>query len=92
MDPLAQQPQPNTTPINNTPVQHKKIGPIIGILVIVIILIVAALYLFGSKVNNIESVSNNSQSVQPITNNSDDVSSLQADLDASTDGLDNQNF
>ncbi len=36
--------------------------------------------------------SNAGQSVQPVTNNSDDVTSIQADLNASTNGMDSQSF
>ena len=32
--------------------EHKKVGPIIAMLVIVLVLIIVALYLFASKVNN----------------------------------------
>ncbi len=89
---------------------QKKVGPIIAILVIVLILIVAALYLFASRISqqsapvdqtsasrettnpNADQQSSANQSVQPVTNNSDDVNSIQADLNVSTNGLDSQNF
>lgn len=115
MDPLTQQSQ---APINgvprNTPAQHKKVGPIIAILIIVLILIVGALYLFASRINKEQAPTDSSvaanaslstsqqpqtnaaavenQSVQPVNNKADDVNSLQTDLNASTNGLDNQNF
>lgn len=95
------------TPINNN--SHKKVGPIIAILVIVLVLVIAALYLFASRINqqttliNAEntpitntSIPNNeaaaSESVQAVINTSDDLQSLQNDLNVSTDGLDSQNF
>ncbi|MDE2233307.1 MAG: hypothetical protein KGJ90_04220 [Patescibacteria group bacterium] len=83
---------------------HKKVGPIIATLVIVLVLIIAALYLFASRLNNQQqtpSTANTAgvgisatpqQSVQPITNKADDVQSLQADLNKATQGLDSQNF
>ena len=100
---------PSYSPVNNN---HKKVGPIIAILVIVLVLIIAALYLFASRINqqttpiNTENppvtktvISNNeaaattaTQSVPIITNTSDDLQSMQNDLDASMNGLDNQNF
>jgi flagellar basal body-associated protein FliL len=79
--------------------EHKKIGPIISTLVIVLVLIIAALYIFASKVSQhantdamTDSAASSSQTVQPITNDSDDVQSIQADLNASTRGVDNQSF
>lgn len=86
---------------------HKKVGPIIATLVIVLILIIAALYVFASRINqqsmpydnatadeasNANSTTQTPQTVEPITGNSDDVSSLQSDLNASTKGVDSQNF
>ncbi len=87
--------------------EHKKVGPIIAILVIVLVLIVAALYMFASKINKstpvpqqpvtsvVEQASNTAaatQSVQPVTNTADDIESIQKDLNSSTNGLDSQNF
>lgn len=103
MDPQAQQSQ---NPMNMAPAESKKVGPIIAILIIVLILIIGALYLFASRINqeqpNVDSSVAGSdssqttaaaqQSVQPVTNKSDDVNAIQADLNASTNGLDNQNF
>lgn len=61
MDPINNQnPQPgNETVPSPAPMpadfsgnhEHKKVGPIIATLVIVIVLVVAALYIFGSKLN-----------------------------------------
>lgn len=105
MDPLAQQPQQTINQTNNIPMEHKKIGPIIAILVIVLILIIGALYLFASRINQQQApidttVANVSttesvvvpQTVTPVINKSDDVNSLQSDLNSATNGLDNQNF
>ena len=78
--------------------EHKKVGPIISTLVIVLILIMAALYVFASRISqqtlpsDALNDSSSTQSVQAVTNNSDDVSSLQNDLKTSTKGLDSQNF
>ncbi|MES2215720.1 MAG: hypothetical protein V4481_00275 [Patescibacteria group bacterium] len=83
----------------------KKIGPIVAILIIVVILVIAAIYLFASRINKAPAptsdtaMQTNSQdqaavqsSVQPVTSKSDDVNDIQADLNASTNGLDEQNF
>ena len=77
--------------------EQKKIGPIISTLIIVLILIMAALYIFASQVTQQtlptdDSTDASSTTVQPITNNSDDVQSMQNDLNASTQGLNSQNF
>lgn len=42
--------------------------------------------------NNVDQSASATISVQPITNNSDDVQSLQNDLNVSTNGVDEQNF
>jgi len=82
-------------------VAPKKVGPIVTVLVIVLILIIGALYLFASRLNQNGDVSDtmtdsdyatSAPTVQPVTNQSDDVNSMNADLNASTKGLDNQNF
>jgi len=87
----------NTIPPTNK--EQKNVGPIISTLVIVLILIMATLYIFASHISQqtlptdalIESTSTQT-AVQPVTNNSDDTNSIQSDLNASTKGLDNQNF
>ena len=99
-----QQPMPTPAPMSPMPVEHKKVGPIIAILIIVLILVIGALYLLASKVNQQQipaptdnaavnsAASATPMEVQPVTSKADDMSSLQADLDASTQGLDAQNF
>jgi HAMP domain-containing protein len=101
MDPNNQaapesQPAPVINQVNDG---QRKVGPIIGTLVIVLILIIAALYLFASRVNQEPTPSDSSsdaaavsQTVEPITGTADDASSLEADLNRATQGLDNQNF
>jgi len=76
-------------------VEHKNVGPIITVLIVILIIIIAALYIFASKVNQepgLGDSSSNTESVQPVTNVDDDVSSISTDLEMSTDGLDEQNF
>jgi uncharacterized protein HemX len=57
MDPNQQQPitpatsQPTFEQPTATP-EHKKVGPIVAVLVIVLVLIIGALYLFASQMNN----------------------------------------
>jgi hypothetical protein len=64
----------------------KNIGPIIGTLIVVIVLFIAAIYVFASHVNKqatIDASWVNSTTTLPtevITNSADDVQSLKADL------------
>ena len=92
---------PTSLPSASTPT--KKVGPIIATLVIVLILIIAALYFFASKITTETIPSDTSTtavntpaevapSVQAVTNTADDPASLQSDLNASTKGLEQQNF
>jgi uncharacterized protein HemX len=104
LNPQAQAQQPQSQPAYSTPPasqapERKKTGPMIAILVVVLILIIGALYLFTSGTteqspadNTLAGDNNTTESVQPVTNTSDDVSDLEADLNASVDGLDAQNF
>ncbi len=100
-------PAPASSPMpTNSPIPSKKIGPIIAVFVIIVVIIAAVLYFVGSNSNKpVPSTSDNSSvatqqadvnqavsSVQPITNTSDDVQSLQNDLNNSTTGIDGQNF
>ncbi|MGC9605337.1 MAG: hypothetical protein ABSF56_01060 [Minisyncoccia bacterium] len=85
---------------------EKRVGPIIATLIIVLVLIIVALYLFASRINQPAVPEDNStaagndnsgavaadQSVQPVVGTSTDLDSLQNDLNKSTTGLDNQNF
>ncbi len=105
---------PPISPVNNGGSSaigngHKKVGPIIATLVIVLILIIAALYVFASRINQQAIPYDNTtadqssatdqsttppspQTIKPVTGKSDNVTSLQSDLNASTNGVDSQNF
>ncbi len=86
MDPIQQNPIP--APLQPAP--KKSLGPVIGIIVIIILLIVGALYIWGSKMNT-QSTSDTSmtdsqrmmapQSATPVSK-SDDVDSIDQDLKA----------
>ncbi len=60
--------------------QPKKVGPIIAVFLVIVILVIAAIYLFASK-------SNKDQNLPK-----DDIHSIQADLNSSATGIDSQNF
>ncbi len=96
---------PVTTPTRSN-TSSKKVGPIIAIFVVVIIVIAAILYFIGANSNKQiippadnspvatqqADVNRATTSVQPITNSTDDIQSLQNDLNNSTTGIDSQNF
>lgn len=78
------------------PQTEKKVGPIVGALIIILILIIAALYFFGQRLNTeapIQTPPTDQTSQQTTLNNApastqtatatqtDSVSSLQTDLD-----------
>ena len=77
-----------------TPEQaHKNVGPIIATLVIILVLIIGALYIFASRINQ-QAIPSDAETttttVTTITNKSDDVKSLQSDLNTSASGLNGQ--
>jgi hypothetical protein len=95
--PSSQSPQ---TAYTNTPPEHKKIAPIVAILAVVLILIIAALYFFAANTTGDAIPSDTladenaipAETVKPVTSTSEDVVDIEADLNASIDGLDSQNF
>jgi hypothetical protein len=93
---------PNTSGGTTTPTLNKKIGPIVATLVVIILVVIAALYLFGSymnkqpastslNANNIDAAIAD-ETVPTVTNTADDPQSLQNDLDTATAGVDTQTF
>ena len=103
MEPNSQQPPVDNATLPGTDNGHKKVGPIVATLVIILILIIAALYLFASRVNQqpiptdtasvaVDSSSTDTQTVAPINNSADDPQSLQNDLNSATNGVSSQNF
>jgi hypothetical protein len=78
--------------------EDKKVGPIVGALIIVLILIITALFFFGKRLNTQSTntpISNEQSSIQntPIRNeanlsSSTEVQDLQADLDAQIKDID----
>lgn len=66
------------------PQAEKKVGPIVGALIIVLILIIAALYFFGQKLNTEVAPQMDQTPATDISANAasaDDVDTLQAELD-----------
>ncbi len=89
---------PLTTPSQMPPQLHqeKRIGPIVGVLIIVLVLILGALYFFSQRLDTTPVVEDQA-SVQTSESNSnmtasaaeaDDVTSLQTDLEAEMKDVD----
>lgn len=79
---------PNTTPTMESGGENGKTGAIIGILVIVIILVIGALYFWGQRLVETPNVEETSPAVfQPVESTSTEISDIEADL--STTDLDN---
>lgn len=77
--------QANQMPIQETP--KKSAGPVIGIIIIVIVLVVGAFYFWGAKLNN-QSVPAPETEQLPLSS-SDEVENISADLNATAiDGID----
>lgn len=73
--------------------ERKKPTTLIITLSIVLILVIAGLYVFAGRSGSDTIPSDDilsSSEVQPITNTSDDLDSIEADLNASIEGLDMQ--
>lgn len=78
-----------------TPGENRKIGPIIGVLVIVLVIIIAALYFFGQKLNTNPTTTEVSeipvtteQTGVQTTNTNDEAAAINADLDAQLQDVD----
>ena len=71
---------------------EKKVGPIVATLIIVLVLIIAALYVFASKVKEPAIPTDSSDATSTVSTGSPDLNSLQSDLNNSTSNLDKQNF
>lgn len=71
-----------------------KTGPMVAIIAVVLIVIIAALYIFASRTDKttIPTEDEIVTDIQPVTNTSDDLSSIESDLNISTGGLDEQSF
>jgi hypothetical protein len=85
----------NQTPISNSPspqVEEKSVGPAIGIIVIILIIIIGGLYFWGERVsndvpaenNNVTENSGTDTNIQSLESQGtgDDVDSIEADLNS----------
>ena len=93
-------PTPPQRPV--MPTEHRSIGPIIGTLIIVIVLVIGALYIWGQKLNNddknkaSEPVTtedySSDQTAAGINGTFESEASLETDLETSLQDIDNVNF
>ncbi|MEA2715467.1 MAG: hypothetical protein QOG91_495 [Candidatus Parcubacteria bacterium] len=100
--PSAASSSPAPLPSDGASSERKQVGPIITALVVILILIIAGLYFFATKINQqpaptdtdtiAAGESTATDTVPEVSNSADDPQSLQNDLDKSTSGLDAQNF
>lgn len=74
------------------PQSEKKVGPIAGVLIIILVLIIAALYFFGQKLNIDSTPTDTAQtqdsSMTANAGSADDVATLQADLNSQLKDVD----
>lgn len=77
---------------------HKKIGPIIVVLVVILVLVIVGLYIFASRIDNgtqdawTSDTAVETPVIPAVTNISDDPQTLSDDLDAALEGIDAQTF
>jgi hypothetical protein len=105
MDPININTQNSTGMMNGmppVPKPEKKVGPMIGAIIIILALIAAALYFFGQKVNTNSPANNvlpdpttaaiatpaNTDSMQAAAAKSDDVTSIETDLSSQLKDID----
>jgi hypothetical protein len=76
--------------------EHSKTKPMIILLTGALVLIIVVLYMFASRTSPSplpsESIADTTSEVRKVTGTSDDVSSIETDLNTSVTGLDTQNF
>jgi len=68
-----------------TPKDNKKIGPIVGALVIVLLIIIGALYFFGQRLNTSATETENAQEStinNDVSANPNDAAAIEAILDS----------
>lgn len=68
--------------------QDKKVGPIIGVLVIVLVLIIGALWFFGQRLNTSPSAQKANVESSASASTANDAAGIKADLDAQMKDID----
>lgn len=78
--------------------EHKSFGPIVGVIIILILLVAAAIYVWGQKLNNdartetVTPITQQQTQTAPVEPQGDEFTGLEASADASVEGLDDLNF
>ncbi|MES2314653.1 MAG: hypothetical protein V4524_01820 [Patescibacteria group bacterium] len=62
--------------------ESKNVGPIVGTLVVVIVIVSAALYVFASHINRQANLSDTASTTITVRINGDDIQSLKNDLNS----------
>lgn len=83
MEPETQN-QTNNTPVTQSQTEnHEKnsVGPLIGSIIVIVVLVIGAIYVWGNKINKevIPNGSENNTELTPLSTNND-VTSLENDL------------
>jgi hypothetical protein len=76
----------NQAPITGQPMQaqpseKKSLGPILGVIIIIIVLVLGAFYIWGGKLSMSDKNTEAETSLAPVSD-SDDVDSIESDLTA----------
>lgn len=85
--PPVMNPNPMTSPAH----EHKPIGPIIGALIIVLVLIIGALYIWGQKLN-LDEQKKAPETTEQTATTSDESASVIQSIEASLGDIDDLNF
>jgi hypothetical protein len=75
-----------------TPRENRKIGPIVGVLVIVLVIIIAGIYFFGKRLNTVNTIDDVPTTIevpqqQALIENSD-ISTINTDLNEQLKDID----
>ncbi len=93
MEPTTQNSSGMMNGIPPVPKSDKKVGPILGALAVVLIIIIAALWFFGQKLDTTSQESDSANQETPVRNEaglstSTNEADLEADLDAQLQDVD----
>ena len=73
---------PNTSPVPPGDHEGTKVGPIIGIVIIILVLLLGVLYFWGQRAENAEQ-----ENIEAIESTEEDLSSLEAELNSELSDL-----
>jgi len=73
---------PNTSPLPMDNGEGSKVGPVIGIIIIILVLLLGVLYFWGQRAENAEQ-----ENIEAIGSTEEDLSSLEAELSTELSNL-----